>query len=674
MIDATRIHLVGFHRVIGTKHPPHHMPDHRHGDGGCVVGDFPSDGIGDAEQIILGMDAPNQTTSQGFLGIEDAARVTPLKRLADADDAWQEVAGAGFRHDAPSCEDEAKLGVVRGNSDIHGQLHGDANTDGGAIYRSNHGFFAFVDAQGKDATTITLQAAGPIGACVGVERAAATGQVCPRTKRAPGTGDDNGSHVVVGICSIEGVDHLGHHVAGEGIECLRAMQREGQDAVLQVVQKCVVGHARSIPWILSDWFTAGYGARPLVICQPSPSRPLLVTSFMNLSLTILDQSFVDSIRQFAADHWRGDLSEPGGLLAELRAEGMTAAERIWFDALTSAGWSVPTWPVEEGGAGWSRTWQFLFMRELAVAGAPLPVSLATEVVAPALFTSAASAARTDWLNAIRCWRSRWCLGVAEAEDQLTAATRAGSGFVVSGEKTWVAGALVADWMLCRVLLNGQLVWMVVSLGEPGVDVQALPVMGSALTMARVQLTGVRVPAEGCLGPALSRTSTRPVSVAALARSSLLRRDLQRVQADPSVRENASLLHACAELGVALDGLEAMELRALMSADALDPEILRTMLAIRGAETGQKLGELRIRSMGYHAVPFPDGERFSNEGVFGDELAIPAVRRALFDRAWTIYAAHHAESSGKGATSVEALRDELARVILGTDLAEQIDRQ
>lgn len=389
---------------------------------------------------------------------------------------------------------------------------------------------------------------------------------------------------------------------------------------------------------------------------------------MNLTLSSADQAFVDSIRQFVAMHWHGDSPQPGGLLAELRAEGMTTAERDWFDALTEAGWSVPTWPIAEGGPGWSRTWQFLFVRELADAGAPLPVSLATEVVAPALFASGASSARTEWLDGIRNWRSRWCLGIAESEQdggQRTVAIREGSGFLVSGLKTWVAGALAADWMLCQVALDGQPAWMIVFLRGAGVDIQALPVMGSGLAMARVCLTRVPVAAEGWLGVAPNRAAARPVSIAALARSALLRRDLQRLAAEPSVRDDAILLRACAELGVVLDALEALEFRGLLNAGSLAPGVLRTMLAIRGAEAGQKLGELRVRSMGYHAVPFPDGERFSNEGVFGDELALPAVRRALFDRAWTLYAAHHAESAGSGATSVEAMKDEMARMIMGT---------
>ncbi len=393
---------------------------------------------------------------------------------------------------------------------------------------------------------------------------------------------------------------------------------------------------------------------------------------MNLSLSTADQVFVDSVRQFVADHWRGDTTLPGGLLAELRAEGMTVAERQWFDALVQAGWSVPTWPVAEGGPGWSRLWQFLFMRELAAMGAPLPVSVATEVVANVLFSGAPSAARTQWLSDIRSWRSRWCLGFAEPDlladrgaGQSTTAVRTGSGYVVTGQKTWVTGGLVADWMLCRVALDGQPVWMAVSLREAGVTLHALPVMGSSLAMARVELNEVRIPLEGCLGAVEGSGITPPVSVASLVRSGVLRRDLLRLEADSAVQEDPAMQRACAELGVVLSGIEAMEFRALTSEATAEQGTLRTMLAIRGAEAGQKLGELRVRSMGYHAVSFPDGERFSNEGLFGDELALPAVRRALFDRAWTMYAAHHAESSGSGGSSVEALRDELARIVLGS---------
>jgi len=392
---------------------------------------------------------------------------------------------------------------------------------------------------------------------------------------------------------------------------------------------------------------------------------------MNLSLSSADQVFVDSVRQFAADHWRGDSTQPGGLLAELRAEGMTLAERQWFDALVKAGWSVPSWPTAEGGPGWSRLWQFLFMRELAAMGAPLPVSVATEVVANVLFSGAPSGARTQWLGDIRSWRSRWCLGFAEPEpERPTTAVRTGSGYVVSGQKTWVTGGMVADWMLCRVALDGQPVWMAISLGkeslrEEGVTLHALPVMGSSFAMARVELNKVRIPLEGCLGAADRSGSAAPVSAAPLVRSGVLRRDLLRLEADPAVQEDPAMQRACAELGVALSGIEAMEFRTLMAEAPAKQGALRTMLAIRGAEAGQKLGELRVRSMGYHAVPFPDGERFSNEGLFGDELALPAVRRALFDRAWTMYAAHHAESSGSGGSSVEALRDELARIVLGS---------
>ena len=110
---------------------------------------------------------------------------------------------------------------------------------------------------------------------------------------------------------------------------------------------------------------------------------------MILQPTPPEREFISTVREFVAQNWRADATRPAGLLHELGAEAMTVAERNWFDALVGAGWSVPAWPLSAGGPGWSRTRQFLFARELAAAGAPLPLSVATEVVAPLLLAAGA---------------------------------------------------------------------------------------------------------------------------------------------------------------------------------------------------------------------------------------------------------------------------------------------
>ena len=98
-----------------------------------------------------------------------------------------------------------------------------------------------------------------------------------------------------------------------------------------------------------------------------------------------------------------------------------------------------------------------------------------------------------------------------------------------------------------------------------------------------------------------------------------------------------------------------ENRVAFAVDAAAPA-LRGVLALRAVEVGQALSSLRARSMGYDAVPFPDEARFHNEGVFGDELALPVVRE--FVEPWRGRPGQPLE--------VEAVRDHLAREVLGFD--------
>ena len=412
---------------------------------------------------------------------------------------------------------------------------------------------------------------------------------------------------------------------------------------------------------------------------------------MILQPTPPEREFISTVREFVAQNWRADATRPAGLLHELGAEAMTVAERNWFDALVGAGWSVPAWPLSAGGPGWSRTRQFLFARELAAAGAPLPLSVATEVVAPLLLAAGAGPTYAAWLEGIRSWRSRWCLGIAEpagSSPSGTVATGQADGYLLSGEKTWVAGGRFADWMLCQARMPDRKLlltagteghaaaaspigWFVVPLRAPEVSIEPLPLMGGDLAMARVVIQALKLDPVHFLGPCLGETQ-RPVSAASLVRSAALKRDFQRWQATTPI-EDDELRRLSAQLGVLLDGLESMEFRGLADPDFLPPAALRGVLAIRGAEAGQQLSELRRRSMGYHAVPFPDAVRFDNEGVFGDELALPVIRQTLFDRAWTLYAAHQTDQPLGGGTSVEAMRDELARLILGLD-PTQVSRE
>jgi len=64
------------------------------------------------------------------------------------DELGQEEGGAGFHDQAAAREDEADFGGAVGEPDGHGQRHGDADADGGALERGDGGFAAVVDGEG----------------------------------------------------------------------------------------------------------------------------------------------------------------------------------------------------------------------------------------------------------------------------------------------------------------------------------------------------------------------------------------------------------------------------------------------------------------------------------------------------------------------------------------------
>ena len=79
-----------------------------------------------------------------------------------------------------------------------------------------------------------------------VEGLAAAAQVGAGTEATPGAGDDDRAHRVVGVGLIEGVDQLDAHLRGEGVELVRAVQRDGEDAVGDLVLDRFVAHV-SLP-------------------------------------------------------------------------------------------------------------------------------------------------------------------------------------------------------------------------------------------------------------------------------------------------------------------------------------------------------------------------------------------------------------------------------------------
>ena len=103
-----------------------------------------------------------------------------------------------------------KRACVRGDADIHRQLHGGADADGRTVDRGDDGLEAFIDRQRHAAAAVahalvgeigavggTGIAFGPVGALFGIEGVGAGRQIGAGAEAAALAGDDDGTDIVV---------------------------------------------------------------------------------------------------------------------------------------------------------------------------------------------------------------------------------------------------------------------------------------------------------------------------------------------------------------------------------------------------------------------------------------------------------------------------------------------
>jgi alkylation response protein AidB-like acyl-CoA dehydrogenase len=309
-------------------------------------------------------------------------------------------------------------------------------------------------------------------------------------------------------------------------------------------------------------------------------------------LTADDRAFLAEIRLFLERHWPGmrRAAASGGGHGGAHA-AVPAEARAWFEALVGRGWSVPEWPAEHGGAGWSPLRCYLWNRELALAEAPVMDPIGVNWAGPALIGWGDRAQQTAYLAGIREARERWCLGIAEpqAGSDLTGlqtharplASDGFDGYAVDGLKSWVTGAADARWMLTLVRTGPETVpaenalsALIVDLHAPGVRIEPVRMLDGTRDVCRVRLDGVRVPSSRRIGAegdgwrihqALAAGAGRRPEPAAALR--LLAGRLAGVAAELPGDEgplaaDPGFARKLAELGVDLAGLEALELRVV----------------------------------------------------------------------------------------------------------------
>jgi alkylation response protein AidB-like acyl-CoA dehydrogenase len=368
---------------------------------------------------------------------------------------------------------------------------------------------------------------------------------------------------------------------------------------------------------------------------------------MQIALTPVDAAFRDEVRHFIADALTPELREAGarctGIYNDYRAAN------AWHRILAARGWSVPAWPLEQGGTGWTPIQHHIFESEMALAQAPRITPNAIRMVAPVLMAFGTDAQKERYLPAIRSGDDWWAQGYSEpgsGSDLASLSCRAardGDDYVINGSKIWTTHAHFSNRIFCLVrtakLAKPQqgISFLLFDLDVPGISIRPIISISGDHELNEIFFEDVRVPASSLLGEENDGWTVAKYLLQherTHAWSPLLRARLRRMRERP-MAGIGSFRHRLAAAEIRLVALEVMEHRLLTGdAGALAPSAVPSMLKILGTELRQQLTELAIELEGPAAIALPGS---GDPALWDFWQGADAMAIYLNDRAASIYA-------------------------------------
>jgi alkylation response protein AidB-like acyl-CoA dehydrogenase len=222
------------------------------------------------------------------------------------------------------------------------------------------------------------------------------------------------------------------------------------------------------------------------------------------------QAFRSEVKAFLADalpaDWRG--------IGALDEEAAWAFARDWRKRLAERGYLSLTWPEEYGGLGLSKLHQVVLMEELALAGVPFGLpqdTFGVKMLANTLLRWGTEEQKSHFLPRILSGEDTWCQGYSEPDagsdlaSLTTRAVRDGDEWVIDGQKVWTSGAHHCDWIFVLARTDRDapkhrgISFLLVPLGQPGVEVRPFRMMSGQLHFNEVFFTGARTRADLVVG-------------------------------------------------------------------------------------------------------------------------------------------------------------------------------
>lgn len=344
---------------------------------------------------------------------------------------------------------------------------------------------------------------------------------------------------------------------------------------------------------------------------------------MELRLSAADVAFRNEICQFLSVSLPLEIRD-----RTRRADPSCLPEDIrqWQRILHERGWGGPGWPVEFGGPGWSKTQQYIFETECALADAPRQLPFGLKMVAPVLMRYGGPSQQTRFLPRILSGEHWWCQGYSEpgsgsdlASLKMTA-IQVGADYIVNGSKVWNTLGQYADWIFCLVRTDTSskpqegISFLLIDMMTPGISVRPTRLLDGSFEVNEIEFDNVRVPVENRVGDenkgwtcAKFLLGHERTNIAGIGPAL---RDLGWLKqvASTSLTDGRSLLQnplyatRIAQLEIELTALQITNLRVILSeADQRAPGPEASVLKVRGTEIRQRISELHVDMLGAAAL-------------------------------------------------------------------------
>jgi acyl-CoA dehydrogenase len=379
---------------------------------------------------------------------------------------------------------------------------------------------------------------------------------------------------------------------------------------------------------------------------------------MTFELIGVEEEFRRSVKSFLETDLTADLREAGRRSSGIFADYPDAIR--WHRALARRGWSVPHWPIEHGGTGWSPVQHYIFASELAAADAPMCSPVGTHMVAPVIIAFGTDKQKACWLPGILSGEDYWAQGYSEPQsgsDLASLQCRAvleedNAQYVINGTKIWTTHAQWANRIFCLVRTANEgkrqhgISFLCFDLDLPGITVRPIISISGDHELNQVFFDDVRVPASALIGEqdkgwAIAKyllEHERGGMCGPLLRARLRRLRMAASDAwahlPPGGSPPVELVRKLTEIETEIDALEAVEIRSLRAqARAESPGISPSIGKVCGTEARQRLTELGIGIAGAYVnaglsmetaklgdLPVPEDSVFNMAAYLNDRAA------------------------------------------------------